>query len=70
MGERLSSGAASVGRRGGHDGSAAAAHGEETLVVDARAQMRPAEMVERKLVSLLRAVPMPISQVSAPMRKR
>jgi hypothetical protein len=70
MRERLTTGTASAGRRGGIEPSAAASHGEETLVVDARAQLRPAEMVERKLVALLRAVPLPVSQVSAAFRKR
>jgi hypothetical protein len=69
MGERLSSGA-SIARLPGLESSVADASGEETLVVDARGQMRPAEMVERKLVNMLRGVPMPVSNVSAPMKKR
>jgi len=68
MGERLSSGA-SV-RRPNLDNAGADAGGEETLVIDARGQMRPAEMVERKLVNMLRGVPMPVSNVSAAAKKR
>jgi hypothetical protein len=67
--DRITSGRSSS-RRGNQDVQAAAGDGEEVLVVDTRAQMRPAEIVERKLVSLLRAVPIPVSQVSAAMRKR
>ena len=36
---------------------------EETLIVDARAHIGPAQVVERKLVALLKAVLLPISQV-------
>jgi len=36
---------------------------EETLVVDARARMRPAQCVEHKLVSLLRTMLVPVSQI-------
>lgn len=61
---------ASVARRPGLDGSGADASGEETLVVDARGQMRPAEMVERKLVNMLRGVPLPVSNVSAAAKRR
>jgi hypothetical protein len=35
----------------------------ETLVVDSRASLRPAQLVERKLVSLLKNVYVPVSQV-------
>jgi hypothetical protein len=52
------------------DNAGADAGGEETLVIDARGQMRPAEMVERKLVNMLRGVPMPVSNVSAAAKKR
>jgi hypothetical protein len=45
-----------------------AAH--EELVADARASLRPAEMVERKLLSMLRAVPMPVSMLAGAFRKR
>jgi hypothetical protein len=37
--------------------------GDESLVADARAAMTPAQMVERKLVSLLKGGPLPVSQV-------
>jgi hypothetical protein len=39
----------------------AAAPAEETLVLDARAGVTPAQMVERKLSSLLRGVVLPVS---------
>lgn len=42
----------------------------EELVADARASLRPAEMVERKLRSMLRAVPMPVSLFGGAFRKR
>jgi hypothetical protein len=35
--------------------------GEETLVVDARAHLTPAQMVERKLLGLMKAAPVPVS---------
>jgi hypothetical protein len=38
---------------------------EESLIADARAHLTPAQMVERKLVSLLKANPLPVSQVMA-----
>lgn len=69
MVERLNSRMAKA-RRPSLDGSGAGASGDETMVVDARGQMRPAEMVERKLVNMLRGVPLPVSNVSAPVRKR
>lgn len=34
---------------------------EETLVVDARAGLTPAQMVEQKLASLLQGTPLPVS---------
>jgi hypothetical protein len=34
---------------------------EETLVADTRATLTPAEMVERKLLSLLKSNPLPVS---------
>jgi hypothetical protein len=70
MGDRLTNSSA---YRPGHRpsfGAAAGTPGEETLVVDARGQLRPAEMVERKLVNLLRSVPLPVSHVSASFRNR
>lgn len=42
----------------------------ESLVVDSRARLRPAEMVERKLVNLLQYAPMPVSNLQAAFRKR
>jgi hypothetical protein len=36
---------------------------EEVLVVDARAGLSPAQMVERKLMGMLRTVPLPVSQI-------
>ncbi len=36
---------------------------EESLVTDARASLTPAQMVERKLFSLLRSNPLPMSHV-------
>ena len=36
---------------------------EEALVTDARAGLTPAQMVERKLVSLLHSAPLPVSQL-------
>ena len=42
----------------------------EELITDARALLRPAEMVERKLLSMLRAVPMPVSMLAGAFRKR
>jgi hypothetical protein len=36
---------------------------DEMLVVDSRASLRPAQLVERKLISLLKNVYMPLSQV-------
>lgn len=35
--------------------------GEEMLVVDSRAQLTPAQMVERKLLGLMKAAPLPVS---------
>jgi hypothetical protein len=36
---------------------------EETLVADPRGEMTPSQFVERKLVSMLRTTPLPISLV-------
>jgi hypothetical protein len=36
---------------------------EETLVADPRGEMSPAQIVERKLVTLLRTGPLPVSMV-------
>jgi hypothetical protein len=38
-------------------------NGEEVLVVDSRARLTPAQMVERKLIGLLRGGPLPVSQM-------
>jgi hypothetical protein len=38
---------------------------EESLVADARAGLTPAQMVERKLLSLLKTNPLPVSQMMA-----
>jgi hypothetical protein len=38
---------------------------EEALVEDVRAGLTPSQMVERKLVSLLKSNPLPVSQVMA-----
>jgi hypothetical protein len=46
---------------------------EEALVADDRAGLTPAQMVERKLVSLLKMNPLPVSHVMAgsrPLRTR
>ncbi len=46
---------------------------EECLVADARAGLTPAQLVERKLVALLKSDPLPLSQVMAgsrPIRRR
>jgi hypothetical protein len=38
---------------------------EESLVADDRAGLTPAQLVERKLIYLLKANPLPVSQVMA-----
>ncbi|MFL5329962.1 MAG: hypothetical protein ACJ8C4_13740 [Gemmataceae bacterium] len=43
---------------------------EESLVVDTRAGLRPAEHVERKLLHLLRSVVLPVSHLSKAFRTR
>jgi len=43
---------------------------DEVLVVDSRAALRPAEMVERKLMTLLRGVPRPVSHIGTNFRSR
>ncbi len=40
-----------------------AANSEEALITDTRAGLTPAQMVERKLVSLLKSNPLPVSHV-------
>jgi hypothetical protein len=37
--------------------------GEEAMIADVRAGLTPAQMVERKLVSLLKATPLPRSRL-------
>ena len=43
---------------------------DEVLVPDSRARLRPAEMVERKLVSMLKSLPMPASQLQQAQLRR
>jgi hypothetical protein len=38
---------------------------EESLVADDRAGLTPSEMVERKLVALLKSNPLPVSQLNS-----
>ncbi len=41
-----------------------AAPAEERLVADDRAGLTPSQMVERKLVGLLKSTPLPVSQLN------
>jgi hypothetical protein len=41
------------------------AAGEESLVTDSRAGLTPSQMVERKLVRLLKSNPLPVSQLNS-----
>lgn len=43
---------------------------EETLIADARAGLTPAQMVERKLISLLKGRPLPMSHVGLSRTRR
>jgi hypothetical protein len=43
---------------------------EEVLVPDARAELTPAQMVERKLVSMLRTGAVPVSHLQSNARRR
>jgi len=43
---------------------------DETLVEDNRAQLRPAQQVERKLVAMLQAAPVLVSQLQKDCRPR
>jgi hypothetical protein len=43
--------------------------GEETLVPDRRAGLTPAQIVEQKLVALLKATPLPVSQMQSSLRR-
>jgi hypothetical protein len=42
----------------------------EVLVIDARAQITPAQLVERKLLRLMQTAPMPVSHLQAAARLR
>jgi len=42
---------------------------EEVLVRDARAGLTPAQMVERKLISLLKGAPLPVSHLQTAARR-
>ncbi|HYT89970.1 MAG TPA: hypothetical protein VEL76_14790 [Gemmataceae bacterium] len=43
---------------------------DEMMVADARAGLTPSQMVERKLVFLLRATPLPVSCLQMPSASR
>jgi hypothetical protein len=43
---------------------------EEVMVADVRAGLTPAQMVERKLVSLLKATPLPMSRMQSSNARR
>jgi hypothetical protein len=43
---------------------------DESLVSDSRDGLTPAEQVERKLVSLLKSTPMPVSRLQSAVSKR
>jgi hypothetical protein len=43
---------------------------QEALVSDARAGLTPAQQVERKLVSMLRNAPLPVSRLQGPGPRR
>ncbi len=47
------------------DGPAVAAAEEEVLVADPRADLTPAQVVERKLVALLHTAPLSLSQIQS-----
>ncbi len=44
-------------------------HTDESLVRDARAGLTPAQMVERKLVSLLQSAPLMVSRLQGGVRR-
>jgi hypothetical protein len=46
--------------------SPAAQPADESLVHDARANLTPSQAVERRLVSLLKGTPLPLSRLRAP----
>jgi hypothetical protein len=43
---------------------------DEVMVADVRAGLTPAQMVERKLVSLLKATPLPLSRLQTTSTRR
>jgi len=43
---------------------------EESIVTDSRAGVTPSQMVERKLIGLLRGTPLPVSQLLTAVRRR
>ncbi len=43
---------------------------EEALVLDVRAHLRPAELVDSRVYALLRTAPLPVSRVPAAARNR
>ncbi len=51
-------------------GSRSASSPQETLVVDASAGLTPAQMVERKLVSMLRSTLLPASHLQVSRMRR
>ena len=45
-------------------------YGEEVLIVDARAHLTPAQMVERKLIGLMKTVPVSCVHSASVLRSR
>jgi hypothetical protein len=43
---------------------------QEGLVIDARAGLTPSQLVERKLIGLLRGAPLPVSHLLSAARQR
>jgi hypothetical protein len=43
---------------------------DEVLVADARGSLTPSQMVERKLIGLLRDTSLPVSQLMSTLRRR
>ena len=50
--------------------TASAASPRESLVQDVRSGLTPAQMVERKLATLLRSTPMPVSRMQNSEKRR
>jgi hypothetical protein len=50
--------------------AALARQSDETLVADARGGLTPSQMVERKLIGLLRGTSLPVSQLMTAARNR